>query len=188
MEAHCLYHSVMFYNKQIDRNILLTVTQPFKGQVCANSIPIPVVSTSGFLANSITNHYGYGSSTCPWLIRVPRGQRILFTLYDFTMEKRYNVKNTDGGSSFCIFYAIILDKAKDQEFTVCAGLERKQEVYTTMGSEVEVQIPQQMADEPGDKLNFLLQFVGGCSAVNSGDKYCINRGTRPAKISKVSKI
>ena len=51
-------------------------------------------------------------------------------------------------------------QAKDQEYTVCAGQERHQDVYTSYGNEVEVQVPQQHPDEPGEKLNFLLQYQG----------------------------
>ena len=42
-----------------------------------------VTSSSGLLASVVTMESGCGSAETPWLLSVPKGQRINLTLYDF---------------------------------------------------------------------------------------------------------
>ena len=43
----------------------------------------------GYIANVVTEGTGYGTSFCPWKIKLAPGQRINITLYDFGVL-RYN--------------------------------------------------------------------------------------------------
>ncbi len=44
-----------------------------------------MTSQTGYLSSDITSDRGFGSDSCPWVIRVDAGQRINITLLDFTL-------------------------------------------------------------------------------------------------------
>jgi len=43
-----------------------------------------VTGASGYLSTRTARDTGYGTRRCPWVIRVPHGQHIQLTLYDFS--------------------------------------------------------------------------------------------------------
>ncbi len=55
------------------------------GALCYTSKQVNVTSQTGYLSSDITSDSGFGSDSCPWVIRVDAGQRINITLLDFTL-------------------------------------------------------------------------------------------------------
>ena len=53
--------------------------------MCYTSKQVNVTGPSGYLSSLITAESGFGSESCPWVIRVDSGQRINITLLDFTL-------------------------------------------------------------------------------------------------------
>ncbi len=53
--------------------------------LCYTSKQVNVTSQTGYLSSDITADSGFGSDSCPWVIRVDAGQRINITLLDFTL-------------------------------------------------------------------------------------------------------
>ncbi len=45
--------------------------------------PVTLENPEGYIANVVTEDTGYGTSYCPWKIKVNKGQRINITLQDF---------------------------------------------------------------------------------------------------------
>ena len=37
-----------------------------------------------FISSDITSQHGYGSTSCPWRVQLPTGQRVNITLIDFS--------------------------------------------------------------------------------------------------------
>ena len=70
---------------------------------CHSYKPIRVQERSGYLASVVTMETGYGSSRCPWRLKVSSGQRINITLLDFGTRKNLMQKDT----TYCPVYAKI---------------------------------------------------------------------------------
>ena len=59
------------------------------GQSCKSYESVELDGTEGYIGNVVTEGTGYGTSFCPWKIKLAPGQKINITLYDFGVL-RYN--------------------------------------------------------------------------------------------------
>jgi len=75
------------------------------GQQCVDR-PVVVRSLDAYLASVVTAETRRGSRTCPWLVRVSRGQTINVTLLDFAAQHKIGDVRTN-----C---ATFLDTARPQ--------------------------------------------------------------------------
>ena len=55
-----------------------------KKEECRGSDFARPTATSGLLASTVTDNTGCGSAETPWILSVPKGQRINITLHDFS--------------------------------------------------------------------------------------------------------
>ena len=65
--------------------------------LCRNCDFVRVSEPSGIIASVVTKESKCGSNDCPWLITVPKGQRINVTLLNFAWGKK---RNMFGGHGF----------------------------------------------------------------------------------------
>ena len=61
----------------------IIVFWPRKNQCRGSDFARPTAS-SGYLASTVTDETGCGSAETPWMISVPKGQKINITLHDFS--------------------------------------------------------------------------------------------------------
>ena len=50
-----------------------------------------------FISSVITQQHGYGSTSCPWRVELPTGQRVNITLIDFTTNPLSAAQNKEVG-------------------------------------------------------------------------------------------
>ncbi len=90
--------------------IHVSVFSPTREQ-CRDSDFARPATPSGFLASTVTADTGCGSAQTPWMITVPRGQRINVTLHDFSAVYRAinfsSSFSTYKHTGHCHVYAII---------------------------------------------------------------------------------
>lgn len=124
---------------------------------------------SGYLANVITEKSSRGSNSCPWTIRVQKGQKINITLYDFTGATQVfpsggedlGVMEAGGpaGDRYCTVYASIKESSKERRTTLCGGRLREKPVYTSSSNTLDIEITG--VSTPGQQLYFILKYEGG---------------------------
>ena len=78
-------NSELYCNSWIDFIVVATGS----GQSCKSYESVELDGVEGYIGNVVTEGTGYGTSFCPWKIKLAPGQRINITLYDFGVL-RYN--------------------------------------------------------------------------------------------------
>lgn len=105
---------------------------------------------SGHLANQRQHKVYQETSTCPWILRVQRGQKINITLLDYGSlehDKR----------TLCRKYATVNEVSRESRTIVCGGDIRVKNVYQSTSHEIELYLT------PSDhqvKNHFLLRYEG----------------------------
>ena len=123
---------------------------------CALADYVNITSPFGWIASIVTQETGCGTVSHPWVINVPKGQRINVTLYDFSPEKRYktNQMEYELDTHVCREYALIQEVSTEWNSVVCGGGKRVQNVYTSKSNSLEIQVTNK------DKRQFLLYYEG----------------------------
>jgi len=126
-------------------------------RLCHSLRPVVVTAKSGFLASTVSADTGCGTGDSPWLVTLRPGQRINFTLYDFTTAQPPDdpapagravpaANSTSAGSSngggggssgadsrLCRVYATVRETNGARAVTVCGGQVRQRPAYVTLG-------------------------------------------------------
>jgi len=124
---------------------------PSNSEPCTHGQFSRILATGdGYISSVLTEETDRGSFRCPWLIEAADGQRINFTLWDFSGggtpsgEEASSSTATGGGSSggsSCLAYAVFRDPVTSQSLTVCGGDGRRiKHVYTSQRSRVEIRL------------------------------------------------
>jgi len=133
--------------------VCISVEGPSTASACRYYGDLTVEGLSGYMANIITEEHGYGSQRCPWVISVPRGQRINLTLVDFGVASRF----LDVGN-MCHVYAKISETRMASEVTVCGSRTRERSIYISETNRLEVSIMSLKDNE--QPIYFLLKYQG----------------------------
>lgn len=120
---------------------------------------IPVSGQSGTLASIVTSEHEFGSSRCPWLITVSRGQRVKLVLVDFGVIYRL----TDAGV-VCHVYARFQEPTLSTATTVCGSRTRERSVYVSETNQVEVTMMNFRMNE--EQVYFVVNYEGQSHQVN----------------------
>ena len=125
--------------------------------------PITLTGTSGYIGNVVTEEHRFGSGSCPWVISVPKGQRINITLLDFAVTGPQHID-----SHLCNMYAIIREQsATTTDITVCGGEPRHKHIYLSDSHKVEVEVMTNgLVPDNEDLPYFLLKYEGDYLAEN----------------------
>ena len=140
-----------------------------KGPQCQNIKQVPrLLGPVGHIANIVmeeVNHCGVEAMT--WMVEADAGNRIKFTLYDFSVGKTKHLTNPDivlGKPQFsgCHIYAFIKDVDSSHRSQICEGKDRERVIYTSITSRVEVKIPRQPigSNEHTIKPYFVIKYHG----------------------------
>jgi hypothetical protein len=95
-----------------------------KAGVCESGGYLRLTSPTGYLASSAASLTGCGSTTCPWVLTPPRGQRFNLTFYNFVqLDPVQQIE-----SKYCQRLATIADKMTrvSNDVTVCTGQQQQQ--------------------------------------------------------------
>ena len=120
-----------------------------------------VSSTTGYLSSLLAAEEGYGSESCPWVIRADQGQRINITLLDFSLGEVVPGNDINGklhSRTFCHKYAVIKERVSIRETVVCGGDNREENVFISNQNSVEIQLMRY--NSPKKEVFFLLKFEG----------------------------
>ena len=110
----------------------------------------------GLLATHITEEYGWGGSACPWVLRVPPGQRINITLFNFARSGESDLLTSD--PSVCYELASIHENRQNKNILTCGTDNRHKNVYVSEGNQVEIRfVDRQLLKNLG---KFILQYEG----------------------------
>lgn len=117
---------------------------------------------SPFLSSHISSSLGRGSSECPWQLRVPAGQQINVTLFNFGRVPAPSEWSSGGFSPSkpCHNLAVFRERQSTHVLTQCEGSARLVHAYLSQGNVLEVEIrPPKSSD-----LHFLLHYQAvGCA-------------------------
>lgn len=91
----------------------------------------------GYLSSMITEETGYGTSGCPWKIKVSPGQQVALTAFDFnllsgTTRDDHYIK--DEFNSWCPISIVIEDHDTKKDIPLCIGGQRENHLYTSIGN------------------------------------------------------
>lgn len=135
------------------RMFLFSVVVPDTQRCYGNPIQINAASASGFIASYITAETGCGNHDAPWIIRVDPGQKINFTLYDFST-------NAPSDEKTCQVLVTIKEATRAASRTVCAGDQRIRKEYTSRANVVEIRRMGINDDPNPERGQFLLKYEG----------------------------
>ena len=137
----------------------LNITVPAQTAQEPGTTIIPEV---GYLSSLITSATGHGSIHCPWIIRVPSGQRLNITLMDYSLPVRIHANElapTYGSQAYCHKYAVIQERVgTTKRAVVCGGDGVQRSVYMSAGNVVEIHLMRYTT--PKKFAHFLLQYEG----------------------------
>ena len=104
----------------------------YEGDAECDGRPLTVTSRNTYLANVVTQESRRGSSSCPWLVRVSRGQTVNLTLFDFDVQQD---KSTTSGGQFatCQIYAQMYFGAAAEPAIICSRGVRQRVLHTQTG-------------------------------------------------------
>ncbi|ELU10135.1 hypothetical protein CAPTEDRAFT_219488 [Capitella teleta] len=137
--------------------------------------PQKVDLSNGNIASVVTMDTNCGSIDAPWVIQVPKGMRIEFTLLDFSLlDLQVNDGRPKEGSDVCLVYAIIKEEHIPTK-TVCGAGDREGIVHTSARSRVEVRLVSKRNKEEDD-LHYLLKYRAiGCMNPSLPDNAWLQR-------------
>ena len=145
---------------------------PSCNPVTSSRLPAPpsginLTTGYGYISSAVAEERGFGSSPCPWSIRVHPHQRLNITLLDFSPQAMSSRGTFPGGrrggsTVGCRMpYALIVDREASpiRNITICAGHDRETNVYLSYGSRVDIYLtlprnPEKMAAQ------FLIRYEG----------------------------
>ena len=119
------------------RKLCRLLSVDYIAEVCNTCDFIKVSGTSGYISNVVTNQTGCGSHECPWRITVSRGQRIKFTLLDYSPQS--SVSGTPTG---CKVFATIRDGNSSVIEKFC-GPAASNRVFSSRSNSVDLRILRQ---------------------------------------------
>lgn len=126
-------------------------------ETCVANQPLVVRSSSGYLANTITEETGKGSSNCPWRFEPGTMQTVHLTLLDFGVWVDRGERERRG---ICHIYATVRHLGSvahgPSETLVCAGDKREKSIMIAT-TNIEIIMTKQ-SNASGNIAYFLLKF------------------------------
>ena len=115
----------------------------------------------GYLASFITEHSGFGSASCPWVIKVKPGQHIRLRFYNFLPVTTESIDPRDDESDIgCPLFAVVTENGKTVDLNLCEQTEREGYLFTSSGSQIQVYFNSPITT--GRVPKFMLQYKGKC--------------------------
>ena len=123
---------------------IVTVATGDEGE-CRGSHEILLTEPSGFISAQLDPTSEVGSNSCPWRIRVRRGQKISVKLFKFgtVITPEDNgisdaAFGANGRSNVCYELATVKEGAHERSLTTCSGEQRENIVYLSDSSMIDI--------------------------------------------------
>lgn len=120
----------------------------------------------GYLASVVSEETGCGVASSPWEVVARPGQRLTFTLYDFSRPVSSDTPLTSsglGGTLQCNVYVVFKERELGRSTTVCGGgPERTREVYMSTSHAVEVRLTVGRMGDGRDRMFLVSYEATGC--------------------------
>ena len=140
--------------------IVLTVYAA-QDQTCVSNQSLLVTTSSGYLANIITDEMGKGSQSCPWRFRPDPGQTVHLTLLDFGVW----IDRADRDRrNICRIYATIKEIGtahQKSDTLVCGGVQREKFIMST-DTEITIAVMRQ-ENTVNDTAYFFIKYQGNAT-------------------------
>ncbi len=117
---------------------------------CTTNNVLKIDASSGTLLSSDVDRTGCGSIAKPWTLQGSQGQRIRISMTDFAWGS-----NSAGQ---CTVYGYVSEADTGMNHTICGGLAREREIYTSNSNTVQLQIGPMGAGE--DNAHFMILYQG----------------------------
>ena len=132
-------------------------------RACSNGTILRAETPGGYLGSITVEENNCGSSSCPWILQALPGQKLNITLIDFAMSSGSGRDpNTGTGHlsipEICYKYAVIRERGKKKDTTICGGQEREKFVYQSDSNSVHIEVAG--GRRGGNFGYFLLQYEG----------------------------
>ena len=132
-------------------------------ELCKTSGYVRLSAQRGHLSSWVAKQTGCGSPTTPWILESSPGQRINFTLIDFTsaavggaMNVEYGVDLHSERWSTCRDLVIIREDKREEKINNCLVRGRESLIYASTTNSVEIQL----INIPADDSHFLVKYEG----------------------------
>src|SRR6218665_193989 len=109
------------------------------------------------MSGSVDSENTCGTTSHPWLIESPVGQKISISLLDFTSSV------SDDGKMSCRSYGVIVDRTAKRNTSICGrNDERENSIYLSIGNSVVIffHSSSSVADSNDESRSFLLKIEG----------------------------
>ena len=127
-----------------------------RNEECRDSGHMQTHNPDGYISSTSSISSNKKTASCLWLITALPGQTINITVIDF--HPKHNQPT-------CQPLGFVKDLNNDNEVTICKNEKRKQHLYQSSGSRVEIKLDPVVADS-----NYLLHYEGKCSSYKDNDK------------------
>ena len=144
----------------------LSVYNPERNAVCTAGHPVTVTSSSGFLANVITETTQIGSEACPWMLSAQPGQRFNLTVVNFARAPNMGTEDEEeidsrGAPRICYQLAVILENGMRRTVTECEGGPRVGRPFLSSSHQLQIS----MINRKSHDVYFLMKFQGQYSSL-----------------------
>ena len=130
-------------------------------RACGNGTILRAEAPGGYLASITVEENSCGATTCPWILQALPGQKLNITLIDFAISSKRDLSKSNshfGIPEICYKYALIKERSKQKDTTVCGGQERKKWVYLSDSNSVHIEVAG--GRRGGNFGYFLLRYEG----------------------------
>ena len=126
-------------------------------RACSNGTILQAKTPDGFLGSITVEENNCGSTFCPWILQANPGQKLNITLIDFAMSSQ-RAQNNFGMPTVCYTYAVIKERGKAKDTSICGGRDRETSVYLSETNSVHIEVAG--GKRGGNFRYFLLQYEG----------------------------
>nr|UCK81578.1 Gal-binding and CUB domains containing receptor 15 [Arenicola marina] len=130
---------------------------------CYSSTPVTVEAPSGYISSLVTKETQCGSIDTPWLIKAREGQKLNFTLYDFSLFNKRVAAGSERPlpeNNICLVYAVLKETSHSE--TICGGRSRVSHVWLSTTNSLQLRMVGSRKQDADDG-HFLLKYEAvGC--------------------------
>ncbi len=97
-----------------------------------------LTAAEGYISSTALNSNYFGTSKCPFTVKVQPGQRIYFEIQDFTLKDNAITISPSATGLTCAVSGIFTDSIIPREIDLCQGSYRQRDVFTSRTDSVTV--------------------------------------------------
>ena len=113
------------------------------------------MSRFNYLSSQITEDFGCGEESKPWIIKAKEGQKINLTFIDFNWEL---ISRDEARVNCPVKYGYVVDEDSNDIVNLCGGLVRERSLYVSKGDKVQILLAKSVLSN----VKFLIGYQGIC--------------------------